>query len=182
MRQLWLVLLVVGLLAAGCTGQEAEQTTGGAEAGKVEQLEAARKQLEAERDQLKQQVAELTTQVKRLTEEKEVRNLVDLQARQVIAAMLKKNDSALRELVADTVTVEKEKLVFRDLAGSKEPIDYPFLERANDVRQRWYELQPDDRFVTGMEIYGDDSLLAVMVMTFRKEGDSWKLESIANDI
>jgi len=180
-RHLSAVLLAAAMLIAGCTGQAVEETAAGGQAEKLEQLEAAHKQLIEERDKWKQKAEELSRQVQKLSEEKEIRNLVDLQARQVIAAMLAKDQAALKQLVAKDVTVSEDQLTFSDSESGKQTT-YPFPEQAKDVRQRWYELQPDGRFVTGMEVYGDDALVAVLVMTFHKEGDTWRLESVANDI
>ncbi|MBO8165228.1 MAG: hypothetical protein H0Z34_16210 [Brevibacillus sp.] len=186
MKRTLMILLTVwsltAALTAGCSPGQSSETPPDKQSDQHQQLAAKVEQLEAERNELKRQVDILTKQVDRLNQEKEIRNLVDLQARKVIAAMLAKDSAAITELVTKDVEVGEEKLIFDYPHGTEKKIDYPFLERAKDVRQRWYEWQQDGRFVTGMEIYGDDSLLAVLVMTFVREGEEWKLESIVNDI
>lgn len=139
----------------------------------------------AELTKLENRIRELETENEAIKEhyktEYELRNVLDLMAREIYDAMEEKDLDTLKKAVSNSTEVLEDKIVFKN-DNMENVYDFSYSSEVPFVlRQRYYELSPDKKnFVTGYEIIikGAEQI-PVITMIFSYENGKWKLSSLA---
>ncbi len=140
-------------------------------------------ELEFKIDKLELAIDKKDAQIEKLKEEYELRNILDIKTRKILSALNRgefSSDDA--ELLYDNVQIKEDKLVFSVEDFSSEIQFFDGELDFEHVRQRFYLLNEQERFITGYEIFNNTSDRAVLIFTFIKPDDSdWKLIDIGID-
>lgn len=122
-------------------------------------------------------------QIEKLKEEYELRNILDIKARQILSALNKGEFSPDHaEILYDNVEIKKDRLVFSIGDYSSEIEFFDGELDFEHVRQRFYLLDEQERFITGYEVFNNTPNRAVLIFTFIEPDDSgWKITDIGMD-
>ncbi|MCF6093060.1 hypothetical protein L1765_03510 [Microaerobacter geothermalis] len=148
-------------------------------------------QLSAQNEELKNSISKLDQKINRLEQEKELRNIIDLKSRQFITALFNRDIQTLKEMVGPDVVVGENDLeypVYSD--GKLLMIQFPYPDADySEIRQRWYLLNEDNTYITGMEVYlipkhqGEDyGHISILNLTFQSLDGQWKVTKVESDI
>ncbi len=164
-------------ILVGCSGQEKLS------------LDLENRELKARVNELEMIIEGQNDQIEQYKKEYELRNLLDIEARRFLSAI---NSGVVDEITGDllgeNVIVEDEKLI---ITFEGKTFDLPFFKNKLDferVRQRFYHLDEQGRFVTGYEICslpdeGEERATGVLNFTFIKGSGrfAWELIGIETD-
>lgn len=124
--------------------------------------------------------ATLTNKSKEYQGQYETRNILDIDSRKLLKALVSHDVSSIKGYVAKNVEVTSKELII-SLPEFSQPITYPYPSSLGELRQREYHFVRQNKFVTGYETVNDLGT-KVIILTYIKEGQSWKLQNIENDI
>ncbi|MFZ7102383.1 MAG: hypothetical protein ACOWWO_06970 [Peptococcaceae bacterium] len=172
-----LIIIAAVLVFGGCSGETAAD----------QELEP--EELKSRVKELEQIVAEKDARIKRYEKEYELRNVLDIAARKLLSALNSgRFGETEKELLNDSIVIKKDRL---EISFENHGNEIPFFQNKLDfekVRQRFYHLDEQGRFVTGYEaidISDDpielDSGRRVLVFTFIEKPSGWKLAFIGID-
>ena len=172
-----LLVMLAAILLVGCSQDM------------VEDLEEENQALRAKVKELELIIDEKASIIERYENVYELRNRLDIKARQVIAALNSGIFSEIEDGLLDTnVTVKEDRLLFTSETYTTEVF---FLQNKLDfksVRQRFYFLDEQDYFITGYEVMSlsDDvqeqaASRGVLIFTFAEGPSGWKLVDIGTD-
>lgn len=152
--------------------------------------------LEVENQELRSKVSELelivdeqNIQIEEYEKVYDLRNVLDIQARQILSAL---NSGVFTEteaeLLNENAIIEEDRLIFSFDNSNNEILFFQNKLDFERVRQRSYHLDEEGRFITGYEIIhlSDDiqehiDSRAVFIFTFIKEPSGWRLADIGID-
>jgi len=175
--QIMLIIVSAVLVFSGCSG------------GTTANLELENEELKSRVKELEQIVDEKDAQIKRHEKEYELRNVLDIEVRKLLSAL---NSGIFSEtekkLFNDNIVVKKDRLETPFENHSNEVLFFQNKLDFEQVRQRFYHLNEQGRFITGYEVLSlsDDmqeriDSRAVLVFTFIENSSGWKLADIGID-
>lgn len=164
-----LYLMSVLLLASGCS---------------TNSLEIQSTQIELE--QVKQRNAELELQLNKLSKELEckqkeyeLRNILDIKAREIFLLMAENKETELSPHLSKKLTASNKTITY---SVDDQRISVPFVTNRDTFRQRFYSLDKEDSFVTGYEVWHPGGTLSILILNFVRKDDDWMLDEINTDI
>lgn len=139
--------------------------------------------------ELEQIVAEKDAQIKQYEKEYELRNILDIEVRKLLSAL---NSGTFGEteknILNDNIVIKEDRLEFSFENHSNEILFFQNKLDFEQVRQRFYHLDEQGRFITGYEVFSlsDDmqeriASRAVLVFTFIESPFGWKLADVGID-
>ncbi|KUO60429.1 MAG: hypothetical protein APF84_16215 [Gracilibacter sp. BRH_c7a] len=172
-----LIVLSAVLVFGGCSG------------GTAASLQLENKELKSKVNELEQIVHEKDAQIERYNKEYELRNILDMEARKLLSALNSGIFSKTeKELFHDNIVVKEDRL---ETPFENHRNEILFMQNKLDfeqVRQRFYHLDEQGRFITGYEVlFLSDNIQkridsrAVLVFTFIERPSGWKLADIGMD-
>ncbi|QUH19515.1 hypothetical protein [Alkaliphilus sp. B6464] len=132
---------------------------------------------------LKNRIAELEIENQTIKEhyktEYELRNILDIKARNIYTALIEKDLTTLETEVSNNAKVLPDRIIFTD-NNSETIYDLSNFLETPVLRQRYYILSTDKTtFTTGYEIYAKNTeSIPVITMIFSYENGDWKLNSL----
>jgi len=172
-----LIIVSAVLIFGGCSG------------GTATNSELENEELRSRVKELEQIADEKDAQIKRYEKEYELRNTLDIKVRKLLSALNSGIFSETeKELLNDTIVVKKDRLETPFENHSNELLFFQNKLDFEQVRQRFYHLDEQERFTTGYEVLSlsDDiqeriDSRAVLVFTFIENTSGWKLADIGID-
>lgn len=137
-------------------------------------------------DELNLRIAELEREnaaiKEHCSETYRLRNELDIKARKIYKALETQDIDTLKEEVSKNTKVLSDSILFDNEYG-KYHFKFSPSDKLPVLRQRWYELSPDqETFSTGYEILWEDTeYMPVISFTFSKEEGEWKLVFITTE-
>lgn len=113
----------------------------------------------------------------------ELRNILDIDARRFINAMVNKDLETIKKYTAGNIRVYDNELVIT-LPQFRDKYTYQYPARVGELRQRHYSLDENKRFITGYEASDESKTNSIWIieLTFIREGKDWKIQMVGNDI
>lgn len=168
--------VLIVLFLAGCSQEMGDD------------LQLENQKLRSRVKELELMVDEKDEQIERYKKEYELRNIMDIKVRQLLSAL----DSGIfseteEDLLNENVIIEEDRLVFYFENHSNIVLFFQNKLDFEKVRQRFYCLDEQGRFITGYEFYmlSDDiegiGDRGVLIFTFIEEPSGWKIADIGTD-
>jgi len=173
------ILVLVSLILGGCSQKQQV----------INELKLENQKLRSEVTALWHITKEQHAQIEQAKKRYELRNTLDIKARSIISALNKGVfGEAEQALLSENVDIQTDRLVFFLDGHTNEIL---FFENRLDykrVRQRYYELDEENRFITGYEVAllpgnlsGGEDKRGVLVFIFEEKANEWKLANIEAD-
>lgn len=169
------ILILNSLVVVACSNAD----TPNKDQAEIQQLQAEITRLKNENTKLEASLVEARRKIDENEKIYEIRNLVDLQAREIFRAMMKGEGGKLKPHISQKAAVEDKHFVYR---VNSEIIRIPFIEDGRTFRQRSYHLDKDGRFITEYEVWRNDEIYSgLLELIFIEENNEWKLSSMQTD-
>ncbi|GED69838.1 hypothetical protein BRE01_35400 [Brevibacillus reuszeri] len=168
MKKLYFLFFL--LIASGCSERSTE----------LESTKALLKEVKQQNAELELQMNKLTKELETKQKEYELRNILDIQAREIFHLMTEGKEIELQPHLSDKLTAANKTMTY---FFDNEKITIPFVKNGYDFRQRFYSLESERSFITGYEVWQSGGNYAgVLVLKFVLKDDIWVLDEIQNDI
>lgn len=176
LRGFMMIMALVTIVLGGCSQQS-------------DDFELENQELRSEVKELEQMIEEKNDQIERYKKEYELRNILDVEVRKLLSAL---NSGVFSEneekLLHENIVIEEDRLVISFENYTNEILFFQNKLDFEWVRQRYYLLDDEGRFITGYEVLNisDDveeriASRRVLVFTFIEESSGWELIDIGID-
>ena len=139
-----------------------------------------------ELEQVKQQNTELELQLNKLSKELEskqkeyeLRNILDIKAREIFRLMAENKETELRPHLSKKLTATNKTIIY---FVDDQQVSVPFVTDRDTFRQRFYSLDKEDSFITGYEVWHPGSTQSILILNFVLKDNDWMLDEINTDI
>lgn len=174
-----IVLILITIVMVACSNEKAVITN----QAEIERLQAEITQLKNKNKELEASLVVEKQKNDTNTKIYEIRNLVDLQAREIFRAMMKDDTEKVKQYISKDATVEAtvegNNFVYK---FENENRSMPFVMAGSTFRQRAFDLTEDGRFITYYEVWiNDETYSGTRELIFTEENNEWKLSSMQGD-
>ncbi|WP_289136199.1 hypothetical protein [uncultured Brevibacillus sp.] len=172
-KSLVLIMFILSVLVmVACSNVATNQT-------EIERLQAEITQLKNKNKELETSLADAIQKIDVNTKIYELRNIVDLQAREIFRAMMKGETEKVKPYISKLAAIEGRNFVYK---VENETITIPFVREGSTFRQRSFDLYKDERFITDYEVWiNDETYSGTLELSFTEENNEWKLSSMQGD-
>ncbi|MFM1654067.1 hypothetical protein ACI7RC_18495 [Brevibacillus sp. B_LB10_24] len=170
----FIALFLIVLMVPGCIADTLE-------IGEAEKFIQEINKLQEQNEELISRLEKYEEEVEKNRKTYELRNLIDMQAREIFQAMIKGDTEQIMQHISRDAAIEDNQFVYK--VGS-EMITIPFMKEGRTFRQRSYQLDDEGQFITEYEVWRDDQegYGGILQLTFTLENNDWKLKSIQTDM
>ncbi|TCT17205.1 hypothetical protein EDC18_101503 [Natranaerovirga pectinivora] len=151
-------------------------------------LELEKQELRAKVKELELLIDETSAKVEHYEKTYDLRNVLDIKSRQIISSLnLGVFNEEEKALLGDNILIQEDGLLIR---VANNHYEMPFFSNSLDfekLRQRYFLLDEEERFITGYEVFSvsdnmeNDVMRSVLIFTYIETPSGWKLVDINAD-
>ncbi|MED1801379.1 hypothetical protein [Brevibacillus porteri] len=170
-----IMFILIAFTMTACSNEKTLQIN----QAEIERLQAEITQLKNKNKELEASLVEEKQKNDMNTKIYEIRDIVDLQAREIFRAMMKADTEKVKQYISKQAAVEGKNFVYK---VENEIITMPFVMEGSTFRQRSFGIYKDGRFITNYEVWlNDETYSGTLELGFTEENNEWKLSSMQGD-
>jgi len=172
-----LLMLIFALIIVGCSNREEQLRA------EFEKLEQENIELRVQNEHLANINKEHENEIKMHIKAEELRNSMDILAREIIEALYNRDMDNLKTYLCDNAIIDSKRVIFK-IDNHQNEVEYLSKEvQLEKLRQRYYFMDKDEKYITGYEIINPVfENVSIMELTFVNKNGEWKLFDVGNDV
>lgn len=170
-----IMFILIAFTMTACSNEKTFQTN----QPEIDRLQAEITQLKDKNKELEASLVEEKQKNDMNNKTYEIRDIVDLQAREIFRAMMRDDAEKVKQYISKQAGVEGKNFVYK---VENEIITMPFVMEGSTFRQRSFGIYKDGRFITNYEVWlNDETYSGTLELGFIEENNVWKLSSMQGD-